>query len=72
MPIETSVTCDACGADLSCTTNCDGYRLELRVKRLPACGSFVTAMYVVPPYGGRTHVFCGERCLQQWASKDKQ
>jgi hypothetical protein len=66
---ETTVTCDACGRDISTTTNCVDFRLALTTERLPAESDVVTLMHISQPIG-RDHHFCGVRCLTAWVESD--
>jgi hypothetical protein len=59
------VECDACGEDLSETTNCEAYCLELANRRIPSAGGVVTLMAEYPALK-RNFYFCGTSCLLRW------
>ncbi|MEY9413592.1 hypothetical protein ABIF74_004121 [Bradyrhizobium japonicum] len=42
----TEVRCDGCGADVTSTGNCVGYRLALNIEHQEVRGPYVTAMGV--------------------------
>ena len=61
------VTCNNCGADISCSGNSIDYRLSLQAVKLPPCGGSVTDMMIYPPINDDAD-FCGVRCLKEWLS----
>lgn len=70
------ITCDACGADLTYTGNCEDYYLVVSsASKAPwyskdgGRGGFVTAMAKYPPVE-REHDFCGLKCLDLWRAKE--
>lgn len=64
-----TVTCDQCGANLTSTGNCEGWRIVLANQRIPSRGSVVTAMAKYP-HLNQDYYFCGTRCLSEWAKKN--
>lgn len=70
MPFENKVTCDACEADLTTTTNCVDYRLELsNVPIRPHDGAVTLAN--VYPHIEKNAAFCGLGCLSNWLKKQR-
>lgn len=65
MPAHTEITCDHCGADLTQTTNCEGYRLHLGNELIPSVGSVVTLLSVERALDEDAY-FCGLICLREW------
>lgn len=63
-----SVTCDACGQDLTLTGNSVDYRLVLAAEPIPSWGGAVTDMLIHPPVE-RPHHFCSLRCLDDWRAE---
>lgn len=68
MPKATTITCDECGADLTTTSNCEGYRLALVNERIPPQEGLVTAMAAYPIIENDAY-FCCWGCLSAWATK---
>lgn len=58
-------TCDTCGADLTRTSNVEGWRVVLGSQAVARMGGVVTAMHVPPPVEGPKH-FCDLPCLARW------
>ena len=67
------ITCDGCGADLTYTNNCQGYRLVLAFQEKPTTPGVgaVTLLAVKPPIS-QAHHFCGLRCLDRWRDANRQ
>jgi hypothetical protein len=65
----TTVTCDACDADLSETGNCVDYRLALLNQNIPTRGGFVTAMGKYPAIEHDCY-FCNVGCLDLWRARE--
>lgn len=63
------ITCDACGTDLTFTTNCEDWRLVLANQSLPSRGGLVTLAAIYPAIKRTAH-FCGIQCLRQWLDKE--
>jgi hypothetical protein len=68
------VTCDACGADITSTGNCEDWRLVLDVQaKMPQyerdgkSGGAVTSMNLPRPIDGPLH-FCDLKCLLEWVT----
>lgn len=65
-----TIVCDACGNDITFTTNCAEYRLVLGNEGmnhdLSADGIAGVTMMNLPPSLDRTHHFCHLHCLQDW------
>lgn len=59
------VNCDACGKDITATTNCIDWRIELSCQKLATLGGVVTSMCAEPELK-RNHHFCGLNCLLKW------
>ncbi len=64
---NSKVTCDSCGRDLTTTTNCEGYRLSLKVETIPSKGGAVTLLGIYPPILNDVD-FCGIKCLKEWTA----
>lgn len=70
---NTQVHCDECGADITYTGNCDGFRVVLSSEAMqhePGC-NVVTDVYVTPQFPQPRH-FCGEKCLVRWILAEYQ
>lgn len=68
MTVKSSVTCDACGRDLTSTGNNIDWRLALVPQRIPSRGGIVTDM-MIPPAIEETAHFCEIACLEAWFVK---
>lgn len=66
-----NVTCDACGADLTSTTNIEDYRMVLCSERKWSEGGSVTLMHIEPELS-RAHHFCATTCLRAWLGRTKR
>ena len=65
------ITCDACGHDLTTTSNTVDYRLVLGVENKPGYGTGAyTDMMISPPID-RTFYFCGIQCLDHWRNRER-
>jgi hypothetical protein len=71
------IKCDACGADLTYTGNCEDYYLVLSNAAMAPWyakegyrGGAVTAMAVSPAIKQTQH-FCGLHCLDRWRDREK-
>lgn len=66
------IACDECEADLTYTSNCEGYYLVLgsASKAHYPGGGVVTMMGAYPPVK-RTHHFCGLLCMDQWRDRQR-
>lgn len=65
------VRCDHCSADLTTTTNCEGYYLVVgAANKLPAGGS-QTLLSIRPPVE-REHHFCSWMCLDAWRERQRR
>jgi len=61
------VTCDCCDKDLTTTTNCEGWLIEVTSERIPSLEGVVTLAHVEPPLGRSFH-FCSATCLKKWSA----
>jgi hypothetical protein len=68
MARTTKVTCDACGGNLTSTSNERDYCLTLANTNIPSRGGFVTAMLAYPSLD-REHHFCNTACLDHWSDR---
>lgn len=66
--IDTKVTCDHCGRDLTETKGAYEYRLVLANQFIPHTGSIVLDVLIPPPIDSTKH-FCGTECLKKWVNK---
>ena len=66
--VESSITCDTCGRDLTSTGNAMGYRIAVANERIPSKGTVVTLLYVRPCLDTELR-FCGMNCLLKWAAE---
>lgn len=69
MATEHKVTCDACGNDLTCTSNMEDWRLSLRNVALSAYGNAAVTCMAVYPAIQEDADFCGINCLREWLDK---
>ena len=67
--IDTKVTCDGCGKDLTTTDNSVDYLLALMNQSLPTRGPVVTDLGIRPKIKRDCH-FCGIRCLRKWLDEE--
>lgn len=68
MSKSVEIKCDACGNDLTRTSNCEAYRLVLANENIASRGGVVTAMAMYPDLN-HDHHFCGIRCLDHWTDR---
>ena len=75
MGVETTITCDQCGHDLTYTGNCEDCRLVLGSESLAPWylkegkrGGVLTSMAIAPPVD-RKYIFCGIGCLAAWLAE---
>jgi hypothetical protein len=62
---KTEVVCDACGRDLTTTSNCEDWRIALINQSIPPMPGIVTSMMIYPKLESDFH-FCCWKCLKKW------
>lgn len=65
MGLNQIITCDACGQDLTTTTNSEAYRLALVNQSIPSKGHNLTLVHRFP-HLDQDKYFCGIKCLKDW------
>lgn len=69
MAIKTTITCDACGNDLSDFGPYPGHYLNLESRVGPSTSPVRHTIHVSPAIQ-TPHHFCGKRCLRDWITAE--
>jgi hypothetical protein len=70
MTLESKITCDSCGSDLSVESNRTGYRLVLKREAIKCPDKAVPNVMIYTPITSDKN-FCGLGCLQRGLFMDK-
>ncbi len=63
----TTILCDQCEKDITCTGNTYQYRIVLGDESMPRCpGDGCVTLMHLPPYFKQTRYFCGAECFWDW------